>query len=72
MNSGGGSTNISLHSTGAVGTAEEGLSVRAEADWMGDGVGGGKEKRGSKISDMGNWVKDGQSHMVGIEVLPTH
>jgi len=30
---------------------------------------GGKEKRGSKISDMCNWVKDGQSYVVGIEVL---
>lgn len=31
-----------------------------------------KEKRGSKTSDVGSWVKDGQSHIVGIEVLPTH
>lgn len=54
-------------------TEEQGLSVRAEADWLGDGVGGhGREKRGSKTSDMCSWVKDGQSHIVGIEVLPTH
>ena len=40
---------------------------------LGDGVGGhGREKRGSKTSDMCSWVKDGQSHIVGIEVLPTH
>lgn len=34
--------------------------------------GHGKEKRGSKTSDVGRWVKDGQSHIVGVEVLPTH
>ena len=39
-------------------TEEQGLSVR--------------RKRGSKTSDMGSWVKDGQSHTVGIEVLPAH
>lgn len=54
-------TNISVHSTGVVRTGEfENLSIRAETDWMKDGIeGGGKEKRGSRISDMGNWVKDG-------------
>lgn len=31
-----------------------------------------KGKRGSKTFDMGSWVKDGQSHIVGIEVLPPH